>query len=519
MKKWAMGIIALVLVMICTYALADVDINDTNFPDGIFRAFIQGEFDKDQDGKLNDDEISKAAFVICEDLSIKSLKGIELLPELTLLNCRNNKLTALDLSNNPKLTYLSCDDNKLSTLILSRNQALTELNCSGNKLTVLDLSKNTKLESLSCYGNNISKLNISNCTVLTSLTCHENAISTLDVTHNTELKDLYCSSNPLTGLDVGKNSHLESLECGNNNLITLDVSRNTELTYLNCRGNRLTKLNVSKSTKLKSLDCSENQLTKLDVSKNTSLVRLWCTGNSLKSLDTSKNESLAEMDCGGNQLTSLNLSQNTDLEKLRCQQNNILNLDVSNCPELCDLVRNSKRVHEDDGDHFGSKYDLILDATVTVVAGDFVSKPTADPKTAIVKGLKYDLNSKKKTAVFTGLEDNNIKTLTIPDTVKVNDKTYKVTEIKAGACKNYTNLTQVTIGKNVSKIGKYAFSGCKNVKKFIIKTTKLTSKSVGSGAFKTGYRKTTVKCPKKKLDEYKVILLKKGLNKKAKFTK
>ena len=67
-------------------------------------------------------------------------------------------------------------------------------------------------------------------------------------------------------------------------------------------------------------------------------------------------------------------------------------------------------------------------------------------------------------------------------------------------------MTQVTIDKNVKNIGKNAFYGCKNLKKVIIKTTKLTKKTVGKNAFKGIHKKATIKVPKKKLNAYKKLL-------------
>ena len=73
--------------------------------------------------------------------------------------------------------------------------------------------------------------------------------------------------------------------------------------------------------------------------------------------------------------------------------------------------------------------------------------------------------------------------------------------VSKDAFKNNIKVTQVTIDKNVNNIGKNAFYGCKNLKKVIIKTTKLTKKTVGKNAFKGIHKKATIKVPKKKLDD------------------
>ena len=55
----------------------------------------------------------------------------------------------------------------------------------------------------------------------------------------------------------------------------------------------------------------------------------------------------------------------------------------------------------------------------------------------------------------------------------------------------------------MTKIGKNAFSGCKNLNKITIKSAKL--KSVGKNAIKGINSKATIKVPKKQLTTYKKL--------------
>ena len=87
-----------------------------------------------------------------------------------------------------------------------------------------------------------------------------------------------------------------------------------------------------------------------------------------------------------------------------------------------------------------------------------------------------------------------------------------MTEIASKALRNHKKLVKVTIGKNVRKIGKEAFYGCKNLKTIIFKTTKLKKKTVGKKAFGKIHEKATAKVPKKKLKSYKKILRKSGMS-------
>ena len=95
----------------------------------------------------------------------------------------------------------------------------------------------------------------------------------------------------------------------------------------------------------------------------------------------------------------------------------------------------------------------------------------------------------------------------------------KVTTVSDKAFYKCTSLTNITIPSKVKKIGKQAFYGDKKLKTITIKTTMLTSKNVGSSAFKGIYAKATIKVPKSKLTSYKKILKAKGVSSKANITK
>lgn len=95
----------------------------------------------------------------------------------------------------------------------------------------------------------------------------------------------------------------------------------------------------------------------------------------------------------------------------------------------------------------------------------------------------------------------------------------KVKTIGKSAFEGCKKLKTVTIGKSVTKIGAKAFYGCSKIKTLTIKSSKLTTKKIGSKAFTKTPKSMTVKIPKKKFKAYKSMLIKKGVNKKAKFKK
>ena len=137
-----------------------------------------------------------------EELNIKSLEGIQHFTALTDLNCIENQLTDLDVSQNKALTFLDCSWNQLTDLDVSQNTALTELFCGGNQLMDLDVSKNTALTELFCGGNQLTDLDVSKNSALTYLQCDINQLTDLDVSKNSALTTLIYCENQIRDLDV-----------------------------------------------------------------------------------------------------------------------------------------------------------------------------------------------------------------------------------------------------------------------------------------------------------------------------
>ena len=217
-----------------------IEINETNFPDEKFRAYVaQESIDANQDGFLNPQEIADVKLIDVSYSGISDLTGIGIFTALTDLDCSGNNLTSLDVSNCKALTYLNCGGNSLTSLDVSQNTALMTLSCGGNSLTSLDVSNCKALTYLYCGGNSLTSLDVSNCTALTELSCGGNSLTSLDVSNCKALTYLYCSDNSLTSLDVSNCTALTELSCSGNSLTSLDVSNNTALTDLYCYGNAI----------------------------------------------------------------------------------------------------------------------------------------------------------------------------------------------------------------------------------------------------------------------------------------
>lgn len=107
--------------------------------------------------------------------------------------------------------------------------------------------------------------------------------------------------------------------------------------------------------------------------------------------------------------------------------------------------------------------------------------------------------------------------MNVPATVKIQGRTCTVVEVGAKAFKGNTKLKKVILGKNVTTIGKQAFSGCKNLSSVQLKGKAL--KKIGSQAFKKTSAKLTVSAKKMNKKQKAALLrnLKKaGASKKTK---
>lgn len=123
------------------------------------------------------------------------------------------------------------------------------------------------------------------------------------------------------------------------------------------------------------------------------------------------------------------------------------------------------------------------------------------------------------------------KNITVPGTVKLNGYSFRVTAIAAKAFRNNQKLVSVRTGSNVSKIGKLAFAGCKNLKRAVIgkrtttigakaffgdgklKNIKIVSKNlkkVEKQVFRNIHKKAMINVPNKLVRKYRKKVLKKS---------
>jgi Leucine-rich repeat (LRR) protein len=383
-------------------------------PNLAFRRIVYEFINKTLDELLDDEDLTVLGEIEelnVSKLGISNLTGIELFTGLTRLDCSQNKLTQLDVSKLENLIYLNCAENNLKELNMTNLTALTSLDCSQNKMDLLDVTGFENLAYLNCAQNHLSLLTVSSLTALTVLDCSHNQLIALDLTKLTKLENincyhnklvqitfaqpsenvkyLNCSNNLLERLNIGYLKNYATIDCSYNNLLSrsdiflADTSSGSVDIYFDPQnidpnlGDLLTeKLDpnflqavrellgrsadshiyendvkdvrvlavAGKSIKsltgleyfpsLIRLDCSDNLLTELDVSGTKNLIYLECTNNQLTKLHIGTLSKLVYIDCGYNQLTGLDLHGVNTLTNLLFHNNKLTTIDISQQPNL-----------------------------------------------------------------------------------------------------------------------------------------------------------------------------------------
>ena len=362
-----------------------VYISNLTFPDETFQNYVK-QFDENNNGTLSPEERYEVTEISVANKNISNLYGIQFFPNLEKLDCDQNNLSSLDVSQNPALKYLYCEQNNLSSLDVSSNSALKYLHCTKNNLSSLDVSQNPALEYLLCAQNKLTSLDVSKNEALKLLNCKNNQLTNLNVEYtninpSVFLSELLAQDNtyPITvGSDRTFNlsalpgkfevSKAYNWNGGSVNGNTLTVNKGeTQVTYTYDCGKGLSEtftLNVTVGIRIDGdhfpnyefrrylkanidkdgdgyLNDTELNITELDVSGQyianlkgieffPHLEKLYCYNNKLTSLDVSKNTGLLTLSCYENKLTSLDVSQNTKLEELLCGKNQLTELDVRN---------------------------------------------------------------------------------------------------------------------------------------------------------------------------------------------
>lgn len=166
---------------------------------------------------------TKLRYLDCSGNMIRSL-NVEGCVFLEYLQCGSNLLDKLDVSNCSKLGYLGVGYNRIKAIDLSANTKLDFLDISENGITSFIFP--TMLKELVCRDNPISAIDVSKIEGLKRLDVSGSKVSSLFLSGNPVLEDLSCCDCNLRSLLLTCNPKLSNLHCWGNRFTRLDVSRN-----------------------------------------------------------------------------------------------------------------------------------------------------------------------------------------------------------------------------------------------------------------------------------------------------
>lgn len=281
-----------------------------NIPDANFKAYLVGDPAINTNG---DSEISVAeaqAFsgeLLINGLSISDLTGIEEFINITRLDCYNNNLTSLDVSNNLALTRLHCAANQIETLDISANTSITDIQCHNNGvLYELNIANgnNSNFAWMKAYGNSLSCI-------------QKDAGFTPPADAGIYSQGWTKGNSAVYGDDCAALNQTVNIPDANFksflvNDSSINLNNDTEITMAEAQATTELIMNGIGIADLTGIEAFIN-LTRLDV-----------PNNSLTTIDVSNNLSLTRLHAGFNNLTSLDIRLNTNIDELFCHENSLL---------------------------------------------------------------------------------------------------------------------------------------------------------------------------------------------------
>lgn len=204
-------------------------IDEEHFPDAEFRNRLC-ENDYAKDGLVTVEELANVDIIQCANTEgrekVKSLKGIELFPELTTIWAPGNDIAELDVTKNAKLQSIDVEDSKITSIDLTQNPNLSYLNLNGNRLTAIDLSNNHLLRELYVGNNKLTAIDVRNMKNLFSFSCYNNQLSELILPDSPKLYFLRIQGNQIKG--TAMDALIASLPDKESKLYVIDSANSSE---------------------------------------------------------------------------------------------------------------------------------------------------------------------------------------------------------------------------------------------------------------------------------------------------
>ena len=252
------------------------------FEDKVLADWMIANWDKDSDGLISFEEAALVTKIDIRSDDVKSLKGLEYLPNLDTVWCRglscgpeggSGALTSADLGANHHVTCLDLSNNHIESLILSGESRLSSLVLSGN----VELRTEALTYSLASLSQ-LSSLDVTGCRNLAP-----------DLSLFPSLEEFRYDSRS----GIKDNEKLFRQKSDLRRLYARDALKDGDKIYLlanlevlDCAGSPVHSLNLRYNVKLRSLNLDGcDEITVMDLNTNPELSELHCLCKGLKRLE------------------------------------------------------------------------------------------------------------------------------------------------------------------------------------------------------------------------------------------
>lgn len=252
------------------------------FEDKTLADWMLANWDKDSDGLISYEEAALVTKIDIISDDVKSLKGLEYLPNLDTVRCRglscgpeggSGTLASIDIGANDHVTCLDLSNNHIESLTLSGASRLTSLVLSGN----VELKTEALTYSLASL-RDLRSIDITGCRNLTPDLSLFPSLEEFRYDSRSGIKDnekLFRQKSGLRRLYAG-----DALKDGDKIYLLSDLE------LLDCAGSPIRSLNLRYNVKLRTLDLDGcDDLSFLDLNTNPKLSELHCLCKSLMRLE------------------------------------------------------------------------------------------------------------------------------------------------------------------------------------------------------------------------------------------
>lgn len=253
------------------------------FEDKTLADWMLANWDKDSDGLISYEEAALVTKIDIISDDVKSLKGLEYLPNLDTVRCRglscgpeggSGTLASIDIGANDHVTCLDLSNNHIESLTLSGASRLTSLVLSGN----VELKTEALTYSLASL-RDLRSLDITGCRNLTPDLSLFPSLEEFHYDSRSGIKDnekLFRQKSDLRRLYVGDAlkdgdkiyllSDLEVLDCAGSPVHSLNLRYNAKLRFLNLDGcDEISCLDLNTNPELSELHCMCKGLSRLEL--------------------------------------------------------------------------------------------------------------------------------------------------------------------------------------------------------------------------------------------------------------